>query len=128
MSNVICPNSIRYFTLAFFTKTIISLALFLLYITRLISIDAYLHLEILCLFFVLLFPTFKALEHLLKNVSFRPHGRKKPSSLLYFILLLLLHFFLQTYLFCRYLIGYYSFLVYSSFLMSFFICNQIAID
>ena len=77
MSNVICPNSIRYFTLAFFTKTIISLAFFLLYITRLISIDAYLHLEILCLFFVLLFPTFKALEHLLKNVSFRPHGRKK---------------------------------------------------
>ena len=51
MSNAICPNSIRYFTLAFFTKTIISLALFLLYITRLISIDAYLHLEILCLFF-----------------------------------------------------------------------------
>lgn len=28
MSNVICPNSIRYFTLAFFTKTIISLAFF----------------------------------------------------------------------------------------------------
>lgn len=50
MSNVICPNSIRYFTLVFFTKTIISLALFLLYIIRLISIDAYLHLEILCFF------------------------------------------------------------------------------
>lgn len=81
MSNVICPNSIRYFTLAFFTKTIISLAFFLLYITRLISVDAYLHLEILCLFFVLLFPTFKALEHLLKNVSFRPHGRKKSILL-----------------------------------------------
>lgn len=95
MSNVICPNSIRYFTLAFFTKTIISLALFLLYITRLISIDAYLHLEILCLFFVLLFPTFKALEHLLQNVSFRPHGRKK-SILLVILYALVIFTFLFT--------------------------------
>lgn len=77
MSNVICPNSIRYFTLAFFTKTIISLAFFLLYITRLISIDAYLHLEILCLFFALLFPTFKALEHLLKKCVIPSSWQKK---------------------------------------------------